>query len=71
MEQQPGPVNGPPWNPDPLPGMARLWAREAFAQGAEAVRYFRWRQAPFGQEQMHAGLLRPDSIAAPAHDETS
>lgn len=66
MEQQPGPVNWAPYNPDPLPGMARLWAWEAFAHGAEAVCYFRWRQAPFAQEQMHAGLLRPDSAAAPA-----
>ena len=71
MEQQPGPVNWAPWNPDPLPGMARLWAWEAFAHGAEAVCYFRWRQAPFAQEQMHAGLLRPDSVPAPAHDEAA
>ena len=71
MEQQPGPVNWAPYNPDPLPGMARLWAWEAFAHGAEAVCYFRWRQAPFAQEQMHAGLLRPDSVAAPAHDEAA
>ncbi|EPX82540.1 Beta-galactosidase [Rubellimicrobium thermophilum DSM 16684] len=71
MEQQPGPVNWAPWNPDPLPGMARLWAWEAFAHGAEAVCYFRWRQAPFAQEQMHAGLLRPDSAPAPAHDEAA
>lgn len=66
MEQQPGPVNWAPWNPAPLPGMARLWAWEAFAHGAEVVSYFRWRQAPFAQEQMHAGLLRPDSAPAPA-----
>ncbi len=66
MEQQPGPVNWAPFNPAPLPGMARLWAWEAFAHGAEAVCYFRWRQAPFAQEQMHAGLLRPDSEPAPA-----
>jgi len=66
MEQQPGPVNWAPYNPAPLPGMARLWAWEAFAHGAECVSYFRWRQAPFAQEQMHAGLLRPDSAPAPA-----
>jgi len=66
MEQQPGPVNWAPYNPAPLPGMVRLWSWEAFAHGAEAVCYFRWRQAPFAQEQMHAGLLRPDSQAAPA-----
>lgn len=66
MEQQPGPVNWAPYNPAPLPGMVRLWTWEAFAHGAEAVCYFRWRQAPMAQEQLHAGLLRPDSVAAPA-----
>lgn len=66
MEQQPGPVNWAPFNPAPLPGTARLWAWEAFAHGAEAVCYFRWRQAPFAQEQMHAGLLRPDDAPGPA-----
>ncbi len=66
MEQQPGPVNWAPFNPSPLPGMVRLWSWEAFAHGAEAVCYFRWRQAPFAQEQLHAGMLRPDSADAPA-----
>ncbi len=60
MEQQPGPVNWARYNPAPLPGMVRLWTLEAMAHGAELVSYFRWRQAPFAQEQMHAGLLRPD-----------
>ncbi len=69
IEQQPGPVNWAPHNPAPLPGMARLWAIEAAAHGAEAVSYFRWRQAPFAQEQMHAGLLRPDDRPAPAYEE--
>ncbi|MFS4437005.1 beta-galactosidase [Paracoccaceae bacterium GXU_MW_L88] len=61
MEQQPGPVNWAPYNPTPADGMVRLWSWEAIAHGAEAVVYFRWRQVPFAQEQMHAGLLRPDS----------
>ncbi|MEM6757879.1 MAG: beta-galactosidase [Pseudomonadota bacterium] len=69
MEQQPGPVKGAPANPAPLPGMVRLWTWEAFAHGAEAVCYFRWRQAPFAQEQMHAGLLRPDHAEAEAYAE--
>lgn len=64
MEQQPGPVNWAPHNPAPRSGMVRLWSWEAFAHGAETVSYFRWRQAPFAQEQMHAGLLRPDSMEA-------
>ncbi|MGR3541213.1 MAG: beta-galactosidase [Hasllibacter sp.] len=71
MEQQPGPVNWAPHNPAPLPGMARLWAHEAFAHGAESVLYFRWRQAPFAQEQQHAGLLRPDSAPAPGLEEAA
>jgi len=62
MEQQPGPVNWAPVNPAPLPGMCRLWAWEAFAHGAETVCYFRWRQAPFAQEQMHAGIDRKSVV---------
>ena len=65
MEQQPGPVNWAPWNPVPAPGMVRLWSWEAFAHGAEVVSYFRWRQAPFAQEQMHAGLNLPDRTLSP------
>ena len=61
MEQQPGPVNWAHRNPAPLPGMVRLWSWEAFAHGAGCVSYFRWRQAPFAQEQMHAGLNTPDN----------
>jgi len=69
MEQQPGPVNWANHNPRPAPGMVRLWTLEAFAHGAGVVSYFRWRQAPFAQEQMHAGLLRPDSTEAAAWPE--
>jgi beta-galactosidase len=69
MEQQPGPVNWARSNPAPLPGMVRLWTLEALAHGAGLMSYFRWRQAPFGQEQMHAGLLLPDSRDSSAVDE--
>ena len=62
MEQQPGPVNWAAWNPAPRDGMVRLWTWEAFAHGAEVVSYFRWRQAPFAQEQMHSGLVRSDDV---------
>jgi beta-galactosidase len=61
MEQQPGPVNWAPWNPSPAVGAVRLWTYEAFAAGAEVVSYFRWRQAPFAQEQMHEALLLPNA----------
>ncbi|MEX0351564.1 MAG: beta-galactosidase [Paracoccaceae bacterium] len=71
MEQQPGPVNWAPYNPAPLPGMVRLWSLEALAHGAEVVSYFRWRQAPFAQEQYHAGLLQPDGRDAVGADEAA
>lgn len=69
MEQQPGPVNWARYNPAPLPGMVRLWTLEAMAHGAELVSYFRWRQYPHAQEQMHAGLLRPDRVDDVGADE--
>lgn len=69
MEQQPGPVNWARHNPRPETGMVRLWSWQAFAHGAEAVCYFRWRQAPFAQEQMHAGIKRNDNSQAAAYAE--
>ena len=69
MEQQPGPVNWAPNNLAPRDGMVALWALEAFAHGAELVSYFRWRQLPFGQEQMHSGLLRHDRSEAEGIEE--
>ena len=71
MEQQPGPVNWAPWNPVPRKGQVRLWTWEALAHGAEVVSYFRWRQAPFAQEQMHAGLNRPDRVLSPGGHEAA
>ncbi len=69
MEQQPGPVNWAACNASPLPGMVRLWAWEAIAHGAEFVAFFRWQQAPFAQEQMHAGLNLPTGEPAAVQDE--
>lgn len=60
MEQQAGPVNWAQWNPIPIPGMVRAWTLEAWAHGAEVVSYFRWRQLPYAQEQMHSGLHLPN-----------
>jgi beta-galactosidase len=65
MEQEAGPVNWAPWNPVPASGMVRLWAYEAFAHGAELVSYFRWRQCPYAQEQMHSGLNLPNNQLSP------
>ena len=71
MEHQPGPVNWAPWNPVPAPGAVRLWSWQCFAHGAEVLSYFRWRQAPFAQEQMHAGLCLPDRSPSPGGREAA
>ena len=60
MEQQPGPVNWASYNPAPLDGMVYAWTMEAFANGAEVVSYFRWRQSKYAQEQNHTGLYLPN-----------
>jgi len=60
MEQQPGPVNWADHNPSPADGMVRLWTLQAMSHGADVVSYFRWRESPHAQEQMHSGLLRVD-----------
>ena len=65
MEQQPGPVNWAQSNAIPAPGAVRMWSWEALAHGAEVISFFRWRQAPFAQEQMHAGLMLRDDTPAP------
>ncbi len=64
MEQQPGPVNWAHWNPIPKDGMVRLWTWQAMMHGCGLVSYFRWRQTPYAQEQLHAGLLTPDDNEA-------
>ncbi|HQY43333.1 MAG TPA: beta-galactosidase [Paracoccaceae bacterium] len=69
MEQQPGPVNWATSNQAPADGMVRLWTWLAYAHGCEMVSYFRWRQAPFAQEQFHSALLHPDSTPDQAFHE--
>ncbi len=63
LEQQPGPVDWAEKNPSPADGMIRLWTWAAYAHGAQAVMFFRWRQARFAQEQYHTALLRSDGSA--------
>jgi len=38
-----------------------LWTNQAIARGADRILYFRWRTAPFGQEQLCYGLLDTDN----------
>jgi len=59
MEQQPGPVNWASYNVAPSDQMIKTWTLEGMAHGAQAVSYFRWRQAPWAQELMHTGLNTP------------
>ena len=69
MEQQPGAVNWASFNAQPLDGMVRYWGWEAIAHGAKFVSYFRWQQAPFAQEQMHAALNHSNGETAQAYAE--
>lgn len=68
-EQQPGPVNWAAHNPAPADGMVRLWSWMAYAHGVDVVCYFRWRQAPFAQEQFHTALHRTDGTPDQAYGE--
>lgn len=61
LEQQPGPVDWAAKNPSPADGMVRLWTWAAYAHGAQAVMFFRWRQAKCAQEQFHTALFRSDN----------
>lgn len=62
MELQPGgPVNWAQTNPSPHAGMLRLWLHEIFANGGSLANIFRWREVPFAEEQMHAGMFRRDN----------
>ena len=44
----------------PPPGLARLWAWQALAHGADGVLFFRWRMNNGGSEQYWQGLLNYD-----------
>jgi beta-galactosidase len=62
LEIQPGQLN---WSGVPVqvyPGAVRLWLWTAFAHGSEFVTVYRFRQARFGIELFHAGLVLPDGV---------
>ncbi|MCB0171794.1 MAG: beta-galactosidase [Anaerolineae bacterium] len=71
MEQQPGVVNWHPYNRPVPPNLVRLWTYQGLGHGAEAVIYFRWRAARYGQEQYHAGLLRQDGSPTGSYREAA
>ena len=53
----------------PPPGLARLWAWQTLAHGADGVLFFRWRMNNGGSEQYWQGLLNYDGSTSPAMPE--
>ncbi len=53
-----------------LPPLGQIvaWTNQAIALGANQIFYFRWRTAPFGQEQLCNGILDPDNTDTPMMD---
>lgn len=62
VEQKSGPPGfAHPGYLTPEPGETRMYTYQSIGHGADAVLYFRWRPANFGQEQFHKGILDYDS----------
>jgi beta-galactosidase len=62
MELQPGQVNWARINPQPQPGVVRMWLWHAFAGGCSFACTYRFRQPLFGSEQYHAGIVGTDGV---------
>ena len=62
MEQQSGPAGWSVMGDTPRPGQLRLWSWQAYAHGAQAIVYFRWRACLFGAEQYWHGILDYDGV---------
>ena len=62
MELQPGQVNWAPINPHPQPGAVRMWLWHSFAGGCSFACTYRYRQARYGSELYHAGIVGPDGV---------
>jgi beta-galactosidase len=62
MELQPGQVNWAPVNPQPYPGVVRMWLWHAFAGGCSFACTYRYRQPLYGSELYHAGIVGPDGV---------
>ena len=55
----------------PPPGLARLWAWQTLAHGADGVLFFRWRRNNGGSEQYWQGLMNDDGSPSRAFKEVS
>jgi beta-galactosidase len=62
MELQPGQVNWAAVNPQPEPGVVRMWLWHAFAGGCSFACTYRYRQPRYGSELYHAGIVGPDGV---------
>lgn len=62
MELQPGQVNWGKVNPQPLPGVVRMWIWHAFAGGNKFVCNYRFKQPLTGGEQYHYGIIGTDGL---------
>jgi beta-galactosidase len=62
MELQPGQVNWAQVNPQPMPGVVRMWLWHAFGVGAAFACTYRFRQPLYGSEQYHYGIVGPDGV---------
>jgi beta-galactosidase len=71
IEQQVGQVNWTRHNPQFPPGMLMLKTLQAVAHGADGILFFRWRQARYGAEMYHSGLLDHAARPTRAYDEAS
>ena len=63
MELQPGQVNWAWINPQPMPGVIRMWLWHAFAGGCSFACTYRYRQPLYGSEQYHYGIVGPDGVS--------
>jgi beta-galactosidase len=62
MELQPGQVNWAWINPQPMPGVVRMWLWHAFAGGSSFACTYRYRQPLYGSEQYHYGIVGTDGV---------
>jgi beta-galactosidase len=60
MELQPGQVNWGKFNPQPMPGVVRMWIWHAFAGGNKFVCNYRFDKPITGGEQYHYAILNAD-----------
>ncbi len=62
MELQPGQVNWARINPQPAPGVIRMWLWHAFAGGLSFACNYRYRQPLYGSELYHYGIVNTDGV---------